>query len=79
MALGVVDRAMQSFGAEGLCQDQNLAQMYGSLRVMRYADGPDEVHEMQIGKAELKRVPELNERSRKVKERESALEAKSRL
>lgn len=67
MALQVVDRAMQSFGAEGLCQDQPLAQFYSGLRTLRYADGPDEVHMQQIAKQELKRVPELNARSAKIK------------
>lgn len=38
MALRVVDRAMQSFGAEGISQDQPLAQMYAGLRTLRYAD-----------------------------------------
>lgn len=38
MALQVVDRAMQSFGAEGISQDQPLAQMYAGLRTLRYAD-----------------------------------------
>lgn len=39
--------------------------------------GPDEVHQMQIGKVELKRVGMLNERSRKVKERMAVLEEKA--
>lgn len=38
MALRVVDRAMQAFGAEGISQDQPLAQMYAGLRTLRYAD-----------------------------------------
>lgn len=38
MALKVVDRAMQVFGAEGLSQDQPLAEMYAHLRTLRYAD-----------------------------------------
>lgn len=38
MALKVVDRAMQSFGAEGISQDTPLAQMYAGLRTLRYAD-----------------------------------------
>lgn len=29
---------MQAFGAEGICQDQPLAQMWAGLRTLRYAD-----------------------------------------
>ena len=43
MALQVVDRAMQSFGAEGVSQDQPLAQTWAGLRTLRFADGPDAV------------------------------------
>ncbi|KAJ9127113.1 hypothetical protein QFC24_001348 [Naganishia onofrii] len=71
MALQVVDRAMQAFGAEGISQDQPLAQMYAGLRTLRYADGPDEVHLQQIGKQELKRVPQLQERNAGIKKREA--------
>ncbi|NXD32509.1 IBR3 dehydrogenase, partial [Spelaeornis formosus] len=63
VALKVVDRAMQVHGAEGISQDQPLAYMYGSLRTLRYADGPDEVHIQQIGKKELKRAEELRTRA----------------
>ena len=38
MALRVVDRAMQVYGAEGICQDQPLAAMHAALRTLRYAD-----------------------------------------
>jgi acyl-CoA dehydrogenase len=38
MALTVVDRAMQAFGAEGISQDQDLARLYAGLRTLRYAD-----------------------------------------
>ena len=38
MALGVVDRAMQSFGAEGLSQDTPLARTWAGLRTLRLAD-----------------------------------------
>jgi len=61
MALQVVDRAMQFYGAEGLCQDTPLAGMWSQLRTLRYADGPDEVHIQQIGKNELKRADGLRQ------------------
>ena len=38
MALQVVDRAMQSFGAEGLSQDTPLAYWWANLRTLRLAD-----------------------------------------
>jgi hypothetical protein len=38
MACGVVDRAMQAYGAEGLSQDQELASMFAQLRTLRLAD-----------------------------------------
>lgn len=43
MALGVIDRAIQAYGAEGVCQDQHLAKSWAELRTMRIADGPDAV------------------------------------
>ncbi len=58
-SLEVVDRAMQAHGAEGICQDLPLAQMWSGLRTLRYADGPDEVHLQQLGKIELRRSDEL--------------------
>jgi alkylation response protein AidB-like acyl-CoA dehydrogenase len=38
MALTVVDRAMQAFGAEGVSQDQPLAKTWAGLRTLRIAD-----------------------------------------
>ena len=38
MALQVVDRAIQAFGAEGLSQDQFLAESWAGLRTLRFAD-----------------------------------------
>ena len=38
MALQVVDRTMQAFGAEGLSQDQDLAFAFANLRTLRIAD-----------------------------------------
>jgi len=76
MALGVVDRAMQSFGAEGLSQDTPLAQWWAGLRTLRFADGPDEVHIQQIGKTELKRAPGLKTRTIETKEREAKVAAR---
>lgn len=38
MALTVIDRAIQSFGAEGVSQDQELAMRWANLRTLRIAD-----------------------------------------
>lgn len=38
MALTVIDRAIQSFGAEGVSQDQELAVRWAHLRTLRIAD-----------------------------------------
>jgi acyl-CoA dehydrogenase len=51
----VVDRAMQVFGAAGLTQDTVLAMLFAQARGLRMADGPDEVHEMVVARAELAR------------------------
>ncbi|KAH7100639.1 acyl-CoA dehydrogenase NM domain-like protein [Auriculariales sp. MPI-PUGE-AT-0066] len=79
MALAVVDRAMQAHGAEGICQDNFLAKAYAGLRTLRFADGPDEVHQQQIGQRELKRADEIKARSNETKRREDALFAKYKL
>lgn len=51
---GVLDRAMQLFGAAGLSGDQPLAEMFAAARALRLADGPDEVHLSSLGRAELR-------------------------
>ncbi len=50
MACAVIDRAIQIHGAAGLSQDYNLAQHYAYARTIRLADGPDQVHMMQLGR-----------------------------
>ncbi|MCM3691201.1 acyl-CoA dehydrogenase family protein [Neobacillus niacini] len=54
MALKVIDRAIQAFGAAGVSADTPLANMYAGIRTLRLADGPDEVHRNAIAKLELK-------------------------
>ena len=53
MALKIIDEAMQMHGGIGLSSDTPLATWYGSTRVLRFADGPDAVHRMVIGRREL--------------------------
>lgn len=55
MALTVIDRAVQSFGGAGVCQDTPLANMWANIRTLRLADGPDEVHLQQMGRNENKK------------------------
>ena len=50
MALDVIDRAIQIHGAAGLGQDTPLAHMFAYARTLRMADGPDQVHMMQLGR-----------------------------
>ncbi len=54
MALKVIDEAMQMFGGTGVSQDTPLAHMYAQMRTLRFADGPDAVHRMQVARKELK-------------------------
>ncbi|KAE8223349.1 hypothetical protein CF319_g3604 [Tilletia indica] len=73
MALDVVDRAMQCYGAEGISQDQPLAAAWAGLRTLRYADGPDEVHIQQIGKIELRRAAAVRAMYEQIDEQAEAL------
>ena len=50
----VCDRAMQVFGAMGLSNDTPLASLWMMGRVLRIADGPDEVHLRTVSKLEMK-------------------------
>lgn len=54
MALKVIDRAIQAFGAKGVSNDTTLAAHWANIRTLRLADGPDEVHKQQIAKLELR-------------------------
>ncbi|MGD2130034.1 MAG: acyl-CoA dehydrogenase family protein [Lysobacterales bacterium] len=50
MALDVVDRAIQIHGGVGISQDTPLAHLWAYARTLRFADGPDQVHMMQLGR-----------------------------
>jgi len=50
MACTVIDRAIQIHGAGGVSQDFFLAHAYAAARSIRLADGPDQVHMMQLGR-----------------------------
>ena len=51
----IIDQAIQMHGAAGISQWTPLASMYTDLRHLRFADGPDEVHHMVVGRAELQK------------------------
>lgn len=54
--LNFLDWGVQVFGAEGLSQDTPLARMWIQTRTLRLADGPDEVHLLQLGKKTIKSI-----------------------
>ena len=51
----IIDQAIQMHGAAGISQWTPLAGMYTDVRHLRFADGPDEVHHMVVGRAELQK------------------------
>jgi len=63
MAQKVIDRAIQVCGGAGVSQDFHLAYAYARTRVLRLADGPDEVHRETVAKQELRKY--LSDANRK--------------
>lgn len=51
----IIDQAIQMHGATGISQWTPLAAMYTNQRHLRFADGPDEVHHMVVGRAEAQK------------------------
>ena len=49
----IIDAAIQMHGATGVSQWTPLADLYTDMRHLRFADGPDEVHHMVVGRAEV--------------------------
>lgn len=60
MACQVIDWAIQAFGGGGTSNDFGLAAGYATARLLRLADGPDEVHRDQLARAEYKLQRTLN-------------------
>jgi acyl-CoA dehydrogenase len=54
MACQVIDWAIQAHGGGGVSDDFGLGHAYATARLLRLADGPDEVHRNQIARLELK-------------------------
>lgn len=59
----VVDAAIQIYGGAGLSHDTPLASLFAIARVLRLADGPDEVHRALIAKAEIAKYQERGARA----------------
>ncbi len=55
MALKILDNAIQAYGAAGVSDEAGLARDYASMRTMRLADGPDEVHNRAIARLEMRK------------------------
>jgi alkylation response protein AidB-like acyl-CoA dehydrogenase len=51
----IIDQAIQMHGAKGVSNDVPLTALYNYARMLRLADGPDEVHRKVIAKIELKK------------------------
>ncbi|MFY9265566.1 MAG: acyl-CoA dehydrogenase family protein [Solirubrobacterales bacterium] len=58
MAQSVVDMAIQLHGGAGMSSDFPLPAMWTNARVLRLADGPDEVHRGVVARIELRKYAE---------------------
>ncbi len=61
MVMDVLDRAIQVHGSLGMTDDTPLAIMWRFSRMLRLADGPDEVHKMVLARRELNRWAKRSE------------------
>ena len=55
MAFRVIDRAIQVLGGKGVGPDTYLPHYFAIARMLRLADGPDEVHMYQLGKSLIRK------------------------
>ena len=53
MALQILDDAIQAHGGGGVSSDFHLAHDWAAMRTLRFADGPDEVHNRSIARHEF--------------------------
>ena len=58
MALKIIDEAIQAHGGMGVSQDTPLAASWAGIRTLRFADGPDEVHNRAIARNEFGKYAE---------------------
>ncbi|PKP91050.1 MAG: acyl-CoA dehydrogenase [Alphaproteobacteria bacterium HGW-Alphaproteobacteria-16] len=59
MTLQILDDAIQAFGGAGVSGDTPLASAWASMRTLRFADGPDEVHNRAIARNEFGKYGEF--------------------
>ncbi|MBX9814781.1 MAG: acyl-CoA dehydrogenase family protein, partial [Sphingomonas sp.] len=59
MALAILDDAIQAHGGGGVSDDFHLAGAWASMRTLRFADGPDEVHNRAIARHEFGKFADL--------------------
>ncbi len=59
MALQILDDAIQAHGGGGVSEDFPLAAAWAGVRTLRFADGPDEVHNRAIARAEFAKVADV--------------------
>ena len=80
VVMDVLDRAIQVHGALGMSDDTPLAGMWRYSRMLKVADGPDEVHKMVIARRELNRWAKRDEpRQRRGRCRASPRPARTQL
>lgn len=60
MAQKIIDWAIQMFGGGGTSNDHFLSTAFGTARLLRLADGPDEVHRNQLARHEIKRLRSID-------------------
>ena len=58
MVQEILDRCMQMHGAGGLTEDYFMAEAFNYARWCRQADGPDQVHQMALGKQIIQQYQE---------------------
>ena len=63
MALKIIDDAIQAHGGGGVTTDFGMARAYASMRTLRIADGPDEVHNRTIARLEYGKHAEYKKRA----------------
>ncbi len=61
MALQILDDAIQAHGGGGVSDDFHLAHAWAAMRTLRFADGPDEVHNRAIARNEFGKYADLPE------------------
>lgn len=61
MALSILDDAIQTHGGGGVSDDFHLAHAWAAMRTLRFADGPDEVHNRAIARHEFGKYADLPE------------------